>query len=106
MHWRTIKFANALQASKEYSAIIEAVLSGAAGQHKQESARLLEMALAQRASIHEQLEAYDLSLQDFCHLLQLRPNHSLVRTESSVLLMLKHAALCTLYGAGLSSRPF
>ncbi|KAL0033295.1 hypothetical protein WJX77_002264 [Trebouxia sp. C0004] len=34
---------------------------------------MLESALRQRAIVYEQLEAYDLSLQDFCCILQLQP---------------------------------
>jgi hypothetical protein len=36
---------------------------------------LLELALRQRAIVYEQLEAYFLSLQDFCCILQLQPGN-------------------------------
>ena len=67
-----------LQAVQEHSAIIAHVVSNDISSQDPSAAKLLEAALGQRAGIYEQLEAYELSLKDYCHVLQLHPGHPLV----------------------------
>lgn len=44
---------------------------------------MLETALTLCATTHEHLEAYDLSLQDYQHVLQLQPSNPVVSDEGS-----------------------
>ena len=45
---------------------------------------MLEAALRQRATVYEQLEAYHLSLQNFCCVLQLQPGNLAVSVKGSM----------------------
>jgi len=45
---------------------------------------MLVSALRQRAMVYEQLEAYHLSLQDFCCILQLQPGNIAVSVKGSM----------------------
>lgn len=67
-----------LQAVKEYSTLIDHLLFEVTGCLSQSQIKLLGAVLHQRASIYEQLEAYEASLQDFCQLQKLHPSDALV----------------------------